>query len=48
MKTPSKSFRIKSEIITQLQAEADKQHRTLSNMIETILIQYLETLKTKN
>jgi len=39
------SFRFDEELIEKLRQEGEKQNRSLSNMVETILKQYLENIK---
>ena len=39
------SFRFDEELIEKLRKEGEKQNRSLSNMVETILKQYLENNK---
>ncbi len=36
-----KAFRLDEELITKLQKQADSENRSLSNLIETILFNYL-------
>lgn len=46
-KTPVKSFRLNPDLIKELQKEADKQHRTLSNYVEYLLYTHQERTKKK-
>lgn len=38
-----KAFRLDEELIQKLQKQADLENRSLSNLIETILFNYLNT-----
>lgn len=38
----SYSFRLHQDIIDQIQLQAAEENRSLSNMVETILLQYLK------
>lgn len=38
-----KSFRLNSDLVYQLEQLASRQNRNLSNLVETILLEYLTT-----
>ena len=41
------SFRFHEDIVERLRAQAQLENRSLSNLVETILLQYLSTLEEK-
>ncbi len=42
------SFRLSEETVEQLRTYAEEENRTLSNMVETILLQYLKGKKSSD
>ncbi len=48
MKTDAQiTFRVTSEFKAQLEAQAQREHRPLSNLILKVLYEYLETCESK-
>ena len=41
------SFRVHEDMVERLRAQAQLENRSLSNLVETILLQYLSTLEEK-
>lgn len=41
------SFRFHEDMVERLRAQAQLENRSLSNLVETILLQYLSTLEEK-